>query len=35
MPPYLLLLMNDSVIYDVSGYIGDIWKIMEKRLDIR
>jgi hypothetical protein len=35
MPPYLLLLTNASVIYDISGYVGDIWKIMEKRLGIR
>lgn len=35
MPPYLLLLTNEGNINDISGYVGEIWKIIEKRLDVR
>lgn len=35
MPPYLLLMTNDGKINDISGYVGEIWKIIEKRLEIR
>lgn len=35
MPPYLLLYTNESMIYDISGYVGDVWKIIEHQLNIR
>lgn len=35
MPPYLLLYTNESMIYDISGYVGDVWKIIEHQLNVR
>lgn len=35
MPPYLVPYTNESMVYDISGYVGDIWKIIEHQLNVR